>query len=135
MKELNFQTRLTRWAKYNLDHSCAIEAKITKTTRLPLSHLAPHQRLALKASKRGCIAFKIPDVGLGQKPFDMFVLRQVSAYVAVMFYARGCDHFYLIDIDAWDDFATSHKSLLESDAQRIGRRCSLAPSRSANRGQ
>ena len=42
------------------------------------------------------LAYKIPDEGLGAKPFDLFVLRGVPAFVCAVFEKR----FYLMVIAA-----------------------------------
>ena len=127
MRESDFQTKLTRWAKHNLDHSCAIEAKITKTRRLPFSALQPHQLMALQASRRSALAFKIADLGLTPKPFDMFVLVKARAYIAVQFYTKGCKHFYLIPVEAWEqaETAATSRSLTEEDVSKISLKCHL----------
>lgn len=123
MKEKDFQTRLTRWAKHTITHSCAIEAKITKTRTLLVSAVQPHQLLALRASTRSVLAFKLPDVGIMQKPFDMFVLAHSDAFLAIQFYRRAVNHFYLVPIDAWDAFvATGAKSITEKEVERIGQK-------------
>ena len=128
MREKDFQTKLTRWAKHNLTESCAIEAKITHTKRLPFNAVLPHQRQALLHANHGTLAYKIPDIGFGQKPFDMVVLANAKAYVAVMFYARGVKHFYLIPIDAWQKAAMTraYRSITEPEVATIGQRHELA---------
>jgi hypothetical protein len=52
-------------------------------------------------AKEGSFVYKVPDEGLAPKPFDIFALHKVPAYVAVVFYTRGVKEFFLIDIDNW----------------------------------
>lgn len=105
MKEKDLQTRFSRWLRHNASEygSCAYELKITKGPSVAFASLASHQRLGLLAAKHavGGLCFKIPDAGMGQKPFDQFCLVGGGAYVVVQFYARGVDWAYLVDIDAW----------------------------------
>lgn len=122
MTEAQFQTRFTRWAKYNLNNvSGACELKITHGKSLPFSAVAPHQIAALQFVKNGCLQYKIPDVGMSQKPFDFFFLAKQNAYVVIMFYRPRQDTFYLIDIDTFVEYAKSstRKSLTEDECVSI----------------
>lgn len=123
MKERDFQSLFTRYVRAKWSRtSAAFELKICKGKSLPFAAVQPHQLAALREAKNGRIAYKIPDDSAGYKPFDSFVLSGALAFVCVMFYARGCRRFYLIDIDAWDsEVATSsRKSLTEARAAAIG---------------
>ena len=129
-REKDFQVKFSLWAKHNLDESCAFELKIEKGNALPFSALAVHQKENLLAVKHGSplsFVWKIMDAGY-QNPFDGFVLCDASAWIAVMFYSRGCKKFYLIDIDAWckEEETSDRKSLTEERAEAIGKTCYLA---------
>lgn len=91
--------------------------------------LAPHQEAALLAARSGLLAWKLSDMSWDQKPCDMMVLYKVPAYVAVMFYERGQNDFWLIPIDEWVSLRTkktsgmkSQKSFREEDCREEWRR-------------
>ena len=70
------------------------------------------------------MAHKISDSGLGIKPFDLFVLARVPAYVVVFWYTKpGDKRFAMIPIEAWcqEREQSARKSLLYSRACAIGR--------------
>ena len=122
MVEADFQTKFSKWAKYNIKYSGAFELKLTKTSSIPFSSVADHQILNLKIAKHSNLVYKIMDVGLAQKPFDCFTLSNVQAYVVLMFYKRGQKEFFMIDIDDFikEKETSDRKSLLESRAREIG---------------
>ena len=116
---------MTRYLKNRWDSgSAAFELKITHTPSLPFDSVKPHQIAALRIAKHGTLVYKIPDTGYDQKPFDTFVLTRSEAYVAVMFYQRGCNHFYLIDVDDFlkEQARSKRKSLTEERAGAVGKR-------------
>ena len=122
MKELDFQTKFTRWAKYNLPVSTACELKITNGPSLPFDSVADHQLIALKLAKGSSGAgYKIPDCGISAKPFDFFFLIRAHAYIVVMFYKRAQKEFFVIDVDAWEKetLSSDRKSLTEDRAREI----------------
>lgn len=125
--ESDFQTKFTRWAKYHVKTPAAFELKLSKTSSISFDQVAPHQIAALLSVKHNFLAYKIPDTGLGAKPFDFFVLSG-SAYIVVMFYKRGQKEFFMIDVDAFilERDGSSRKSLTEDRARAIGRSCLLA---------
>lgn len=128
MKEKDFQTKFTRWLRYRYLHgSGAFELKICHEKSLPFSAVQTHQEEALASVAREGIEYKIPDDTRGTKPFDCFSLRG-EAYVVIMFYKRGCNEFYMIDIDRWlqERATSSRKSLTEDRAKKIGVRCEFA---------
>lgn len=103
MTEADLQTKfnkylLNRWVGL----PSAFELKITKEKRIPFSAIKEHQIKRLKQVREGNFPYKIPDVGYDQKPFDCFILngktQDVGAYVCIMFYTRGENKVYLIDI-------------------------------------
>lgn len=121
MKEKDFQVRFTRWLHYRYPGVGAFELKICKGTSLPFSAVQPHQVDALLAVKNTGLEYKIPDDTRGTKPFDCFRLKG-NAEVVILFYTRGTEHFYRIDVDTWvHEVATSaRKSLTEDRAKEIG---------------
>ena len=121
MTEAKFQSAFNKWTKYNLKESSVFELKICKDKSLPFSAVKPHQIRGLKAARIG-LSYKLPDVGMDQKPFDCMLLNNVNGYVVVMFYKRGVKHFYIIDVDVWEkEITTSNrKSLTEERANQIG---------------
>lgn len=76
--------------------TCAVEVKVAQSRksgdRLCRSQVAPHQWNALRLAAEGVLAYKIPDEGVSAKPFDLFVMRGVPAYVCAVFGRR----FYLV---------------------------------------
>lgn len=128
MLEKNLQTRITRYVKNRWRHgSAAIEVKITKDKSLPFNAVKDHQIAGLSVAKHGTLAYKIPDTGYDQKPFDMFVFQGAGAYVMVMFWKRGSKTCYLIDIDDFlkEKETSDRKSLTEERANEIGEKITL----------
>jgi len=125
VREADFQTKFTRWAKHNLiTRTGAYELKLTKTKSLPFNAVAPHQIIALQLVKHNHLGYKIPDVGLSQKPFDFFNIsssQSPDAQIVVMFYTRGNNKFYMIDVDDFVNKAKSseRKSLTEDECSTI----------------
>lgn len=123
MRERDLQTKLTHYCRNKWkDGSAAIEVKITKSKSLPFNKVLEHQVAALLLSKHGTFNYKIADTGYDKKPFDMFILNQSKAFIAIMFYTRGCRTIYLIDIDVWchETKTSKRKSLTEKRAKEIG---------------
>ncbi len=117
MTEAKFQTEFTKWAKHNLRRNTAIELKIVNGERFSLSDIREQQWICLKNAKSRTLAYKIPDAGISQKPFDMFVLSGADAYVAIMFYSRGEREFFMFDIDTMLRFKEDGmKSFTKKDA-------------------
>lgn len=122
MKEKDFQTKFGRWVKNRWQGSAVFELKLCKDKAWPFSEIKEHQLAALSVAKHSILYFKLPDVGLMQKPFDTVVVSGVPAYLALMFYKRGQDEFFLIDIDTLlsEIKSSERRSLTEDRAQLIG---------------
>lgn len=123
MTEADFQTKFTRWAKYNIKTGGAFELKLVKGNRLPFKNIAPHQIANLLIVKRGTLSYKISDASYGLKPFDCFVLHKATAFLVVMFYKRGEKNFYMIDIEALINFKEKNpekKSITREEVALIG---------------
>ena len=128
MREKNLQTRITRYVKNRWQHgSAAIELKICHEKSLPFNAVKEHQIAGLLVAKHGTLAYKIPDTGYDQKPFDMVVLNNSSAYVLIMFYQRGCNICYLIDVDKYvhERDNSKRKSLTEERCTEIAEKIVL----------
>lgn len=127
MQEKDFQSKFTRWVKDNWVENSAFELKfvdLTKHKSMPYSAIKPHQLMALKlaCSPVNKLVYKIPDMGISQKPFDCFCLHKASAFLVVMFWERGVDKFYMI---AYNDIVreirvSDRKSLTLSRLKEIG---------------
>ena len=129
MREKNLQTRITRYVKNRWQHgSAAIELKICHEKSLPFNAVKEHQIAGLLVAKHGTLAYKIPDTGYDQKPFDMVILKNSEAYILIMFYTRGCNICYLIDVNIYVDEVNNskRKSLTEDRASEIGEKIILA---------
>jgi len=122
MRESDLQTRFTRWAKHNVLSSAAFELKICKDKSLPFNAVQPHQVVALMQVRKNKLCYKIPDAGVGAKPFDFFCISG-EAFVVIMFYKRGEKNVYLIDIIDWvvAEITSDRKSITEEEASKIGR--------------
>ena len=120
MLEKKYQTLFSRWlSKQKM--TGAFELKVSeKGKALPFSRLADHQERALLATKLNCIVFKIPDVGIGIKPFDCFSMCGAMAFVVVFW--KGSKVGYMIDIEKWvaERENEARRSLTELRASEIG---------------
>jgi len=114
MKESQLQTRVNKYLQYAYKGNMFVfELKISPTTsnrRIPFSNIKPHQENALLSAKHYGFPYKIPDVGIMQKPFDAAYFK-CPAYIALGFYSSNKKvPVYFIDIDKWLYFKTKHKS-------------------------
>lgn len=119
-REAKFNSEFRKWLKESPLLSSAIELKQTTTNSLPFSALAPHQEMALLASKHNSLMFKLIDAGY-QNPFDMFFLVKSGAWVVIK-YPEG---FYVVDIDDFikERESSDRKSLTEERAKEIATFC------------
>lgn len=98
--EASFTTRFNKWAQRNLPAPCVFEVKVTKTDRIPFSAIRPHQKSWLLAACAGVrpVCWKIPDVGASYKPFDVFMVGNMDAYVVIRFLSGitviGAERFF-----------------------------------------
>ncbi len=107
MKEKNFQSLFSDWAKNNKEHikakfgKCvAFELKLSKDKSIRFDDLREHQGVALgEVAGPGCF-HKIADqpVSWGRdtkirftakKPFDCFFMSEAPAFIVVWFYIKG----------------------------------------------
>jgi hypothetical protein len=103
MKEAQFQTKFTRWARHHFKKSTATELKVARGGRFYIKQVKPHQVRNLYNTKHKGIYKKIPDVGYDQKLFDGFFLKG-DALVVVMY--EDTKNVYAIDIDEFLLFDT-----------------------------
>jgi hypothetical protein len=89
--------------------------KVTVDKSIPFDAVQVHQLQALK-NVRATFVWKIADDSRGIKPFDLFVLQNAAAYVAVAWLVpRKPKTVYLIPLTSWLALAEnqSRKSLTE----------------------
>lgn len=120
--EAKFQTKFSRWLQYAKHGSAVYELKYCKGNALPFSDVKEHQERALLLATTTCINYKIPDVGMAQKPFDCFAICNVPAYVVIQFHRKGNKTFYMILITTWlkEKKESVKRSLTEDRCQEIG---------------
>ncbi len=136
MVEKDFQTLFKHWIANNPPKKAAVyELKLEKTGRLSFDRVYDHQVAGLRQAKYKGVYHKIADqpaawVGGkrvhfgGKKPFDCLFLKNLEAYVVVMFYVPfEKKEAIFIDIDRWvDEKETSErKSLTLERAKEIAK--------------
>jgi len=127
MREAQFQTE---FKKRNQIHGC-FELKLCKGTSLSFSSIKEHQKQALlDISSNIGLYWKIADAPFFKdekarmrftkpKPFDSFLLKDISAYIVVMFYTpRKKKNVIYIDIERFIrmEEETTRKSFTEQMA-------------------
>lgn len=122
--EKDFQTEFNKWlVRRGWDKTTAFELKITKKDYINFKEVKPHQLRNLLLAKQKMI-YKIPDVGMDQKPFDSFIMCDALAYVVILFYQpRKPKQFAMIEVDAYKKEALSsdRASLTLDRAREIGK--------------
>lgn len=115
-KEKDFYKRLGEHYLEKTNYP-AIEVKITKTNRFPYKSLPPHQERALVNKW----FYKIPDVGLAQKPLDI-VFKRTMAPVVIVFYKPRNSEIIEIPGDVFlrEKYTSGDKSLHISRARELG---------------
>jgi len=106
----------------------AIECKICKETSLPFGSVKDHQINALYLAKHGLMNYKIPDCGFDEKPFDLFMLVKVKAFIVIFWWTkRGQKDMTWIDVDIWNKerINSDRKSITFLKACEIGELYSL----------
>lgn len=122
MREKDFYRPVQIWAMKNLNQTAVIELKIVKNnSRFRKSDLRDHQIKSLLHAKHDSVGYKIPDIGMDQKPFDLCVWHKSLAFVGVVYYEpRKKKRLYLIDIDTLCN--DSRSSFKEEELQEISYR-------------
>lgn len=110
MSEAEFQTFITKWMlyRYHVDMGYNIslyDCKVVDKESLAPSKVKEHQVRAL-TNGRGDVglSYKIPDVGVMQKPCDGFMVRNVPSWLVILFNRSEKDKrfFCLYDMKNWD---------------------------------
>lgn len=128
MKEKNFQTE---FKEKNKIHGI-FELKLCKGTSIAFSAVAEHQREALLLVNGDGLYHKISDSFIAdkfrgtrfplKKPFDCFFLKEIPAYVVIMFYVpRRKRNVYYIPIKRFlsAEQEATRKSLTEEMCNEI----------------
>ncbi len=126
MKESSYYAAITNHYVKNTFVTVAWEAKFTRTDRLSFDALAVHQEYALLEATK-VHGFKIPDSGIGQKPYDGFVLYNALAVVIAIYYKPKEVEVYEINIRDFvsEKYTSKEKSLTKKRAAEIGTRLFL----------
>lgn len=113
-----------KWAKARLNKTFVAECKISKGPSIPFAALKPHQEAALYHAKHGLLNYKISDFSPEVKPFDLFQVHCVPAYVVIFWYEKSGDkRMTLIEVDDWltERGSSERKSLTYERSCEIGR--------------
>lgn len=122
MQEKSYYNDINKYYVENATNSIAWEAKFSKTNTINFNCLPPHQEQFLLEAERS-FGFKIPDTGIGRKPFDGFVLNRATAlFIAIYFLPRETE-IYEIPIRAFlkEKYESGKKSLSKERAREIGK--------------
>lgn len=134
MIEKNFQTLFKHWIANNPPKVASVyELKLEKKTSIAFDRVYEHQVAGLRQAKHKGLYHKIADTPMSwhgdtpmrfglPKPFDCLFLKDLEAYVVIMFYVpRAIKRMYFIDIDRWCEEAAQSKrrSLTEARAGEI----------------
>lgn len=126
MRESSYYPAIIRYYEKNTRVSVAFEAKFTRTNRLSFDALAPHQeQYLLKATV--VHGWKLPDSGIGIKPYDGYVLYGARAVMIAIYYKPRATEVYEIPIRTFieEKYVSKEKSLTREKAAAIGTRLSL----------
>lgn len=122
-REAKFTMVFRSWLKSQTFFGCSVafELKQTTTHSIPFTDVQPHQLTALRAAKHGGFTYKISDESRGTKPFDMFYLYQVPAFIVI----RYPKFFCIIDVDKFieESMRSERKSLVDVRAKEISTTC------------
>lgn len=121
--EKDFYKRIGNYYEAHATNNMAVEAKITKTNRLPFSCLMPHQESKLIEAEK-VLYHKEADSGVGQKNFDIYILYRATAVVIAIYYKPRETEVYEIGIRAFvnEKYLSTEKSLTKERAAIIGKR-------------
>lgn len=122
MTESSYYPALTKYYTRTATNNVAWESKLSKTSRISFSALAPHQEDALLKAER-IYGEKIADVGVLKKGFDGFILyKATSLFIAIYFLPRATE-VYEIPIRSFlkEKYESGEKSLTKQRASEIGK--------------
>jgi len=124
--EKDFYARLTAYytdfAK-RTGRSVAWEAKRSLTARVRFDSVSAHQERNLLAAE-DAHGFKIPDNGIGLKPYDGYVIAKAYSVVVLIYYKPRESEVYEIPVRTWvnERYASKEKSITKERACAIGKR-------------
>ena len=104
------------WFTYFGRKTIAVEYKVARGNRFYFKQIAKHQLKALYQVKHSYLYWKIPDVGISQKPFDAILLYKEPAHIVVMWDKAKNKTFYMLDIDTVIELMKTKKSITENEA-------------------
>lgn len=134
MVEKDMQTMFKHYLANNPPaKSTVFELKLEKSKRLAFDRVYDHQVAGLRQAKHKGLYHKISDQSASmvngqrmhfgsKKPFDCLFLKELEAYVVVMFWEPNkLKIAYAIDIDRWvkEKESSEWRSLNEERAQKI----------------
>ena len=111
--EAQYQTKFNHYLKALRPETAAYELKVVRGNTFNISQLQKHQIAALKQVSTGQLVYKIPDMQLGQSPFDCFQLYRCLAYVVIIF--DRTKNFYGIPIEKIKKTITEKEAMVLSD--------------------
>lgn len=97
------------------------EAKFTRSNYINFNALPPHQEEKLLQSERS-LNYKIPDAGIGQKPFDGICMVKARPVFVAIYYKPRETEVYEIPIRTFlkEKYQSGKKSLSLERAREIG---------------
>lgn len=139
MVEKNFQSLFKQWLAVNPPKAAAVyELKLEKGRSIAFDRVYDHQTDSLLRAKRtGGLYYKISDTPFNHsagfrfhkpKPFDCMFLKDMEAYVVILFYVpRATKRMLFIDIDDWikEKSTSDRKSLTQERAEEISKHIKL----------
>lgn len=119
-QEKDYYGLINQYYTKHAKETIAWEAKLTKTNSIPFKSLAPHQEEKLLKSER-VFAYKYPDVGMAQKPYDGSVLVGATAiFIAIYYKPRATRIFEILLRDFLNEkYKSGNKSLTLDRAEQI----------------
>ena len=126
MLEKSYYSAITKYYERTATCSIAWEAKFTRTERIAFSSLAAHQEANLLKAEQ-VFGHKLPDSGIGQKPWDGFVLYRAKAVFIAIYYSPRATEVYEIGIRDFvnEKYTSTEKSLTKERAHSLGTRLLL----------
>lgn len=107
MKESKFQTFFNKWLLHQYDGPpCVYEIKVCPGRTMGRSQIKDHQiRNLTEASTDRGLSYKIADVGIAQKPFDGFYVKNFKSWLVILFNKdKNDDRFFcLFNMKNWND--------------------------------
>lgn len=126
MNESSYYADLTKYYERTATNTIVWEAKFSRNHRISFSDLPAHQEKFLLKSEQ-VYGFKIPDNGIGQKPFDGFVVYKAAAFFIAIYFLPHQTEIYEIPIRIFinEKYTSEEKSLTKERAGQIGKQICL----------